>query len=423
MIMQPLSHQKILLVSHGAVLDNSGYRRRVLNEIAILPRRDSNNSEITYTLLAFLSLKFFFRKNKEELRRYARESGFKPFLFVSIPSANLLPLLVLDTVLCLVQLAYVVKKQKITCIHAHNLFAGFICTLLKQIRLLRIPFVLDYHGVVPEEYREHYPSDTIGYGVRKFMERITIKNADYIICVSNYFKQYLTSDFNKSKKSISVVPSCINDQAFFHNEKTRKTMRQRIGAGNNVVLVYSGNIGIWHAHDRLLEIYRRIASTYGHIFLLFLIPSRKDGVTLQKKLNDLNFRDHFYKILHLEHNEVGRYLMAADVAFLVRKDSLVNRVASPTKFAEYLASGLPVFASAHIGDIEWYVSRNNIGVVCEHFNDSTIDTAFHNMLSILKGKDVKKQCIKTAKKHFIWKNFTDTIGKIYTSLHKIHSNH
>jgi hypothetical protein len=39
---------------------------------------------------------------------------------------------------------------------------------------------------------------------------------------------------------------------------------------------------------------------------------------------------------------VNGYLNAADAAFMLRRPSLVNRVASPTKFAEYCLAGLPV---------------------------------------------------------------------------------
>ena len=416
--MPSCSHQRILLLSHGEVLRNSGYRRRVLNEMAVLPRDGICGSSFSYTFLAFLSLRFFFAEEKENLRRFARQNGFRPFLRLSLPSAGLFPLLLLDILLCLVQLAYVVRRQRIALIHAQNLHAGFICTLLKHIGLLGRPLVLDYHGAVPEEYRERYPRETIGYGLRKLMERVTIESADRIICVSNTFKAYLASAFGKPRESISVIPSCIKGETFGANEETRERRRQEVGVGEDLVLVYSGNIGVWHADDRLLDIYGRIAATYScnPVFMLFLIPDRRACAVLRRKLRDSGFPGSSYKILHLEHETVGEYLAASDIAFLIREDTPVNRVASPTKFAEYLASGLPVFASPHVGDIGWYVARDSIGVVCENFEHRSIDAAFGRLLTLIRDSDLRDRCRETARRHFHWGNYTQTIGDIYGSL-------
>jgi hypothetical protein len=41
----------------------------------------------------------------------------------------------------------------------------------------------------------------------------------------------------------------------------------------------------------------------------------------------------------------------------------VNEVASPVKFGEYLASGLPVVMSAGIGDYSELVRRKKVGVI------------------------------------------------------------
>jgi len=62
--------------------------------------------------------------------------------------------------------------------------------------------------------------------------------------------------------------------------------------------------------------------------------------------------------LTLQSSELPRYLAAADIGFLLRETDPVNAVASPVKFAEYLAAGLGVVTSPGLeGAAELVVSR------------------------------------------------------------------
>ena len=77
-----------------------------------------------------------------------------------------------------------------------------------------------------------------------------------------------------------------------------------------------------------------------------------------------------FTVLHAEHDAVVGWLNAADLGILLRADDPVNRVASPTKFAEYALTGLPVAMSAGIGDYSDLVLSEHAGF---HVNDSRIE--------------------------------------------------
>jgi hypothetical protein len=55
--------------------------------------------------------------------------------------------------------------------------------------------------------------------------------------------------------------------------------------------------------------------------------------------------------------------MAADMGLLIRERHPLNEVAAPTKFAEYVMTGLPVMISEYIGDYSEFVRNKNIGIV------------------------------------------------------------
>jgi hypothetical protein len=74
-------------------------------------------------------------------------------------------------------------------------------------------------------------------------------------------------------------------------------------------------------------------------------------------------------VLTLSPEETRRTLPAFDAAFLLREPSVVNRVASPVKFAEYLHAGLPVVLTEGIGDATGWVEEHRLGVVLPGLDD------------------------------------------------------
>jgi glycosyltransferase involved in cell wall biosynthesis len=60
-------------------------------------------------------------------------------------------------------------------------------------------------------------------------------------------------------------------------------------------------------------------------------------------------------------DKVPLYLIAADYGLLIREESVTNKVASPVKFAEYLACGLKIIISPNLGDYSEYVINNDCG--------------------------------------------------------------
>jgi glycosyltransferase involved in cell wall biosynthesis len=68
----------------------------------------------------------------------------------------------------------------------------------------------------------------------------------------------------------------------------------------------------------------------------------------------------FFSVLN---DEVCQYLNAADYGILFRENTIMNNVASPTKFAEYMLCGLPVLISEGVGDYSDYTIKHNVGVL------------------------------------------------------------
>jgi glycosyltransferase involved in cell wall biosynthesis len=66
------------------------------------------------------------------------------------------------------------------------------------------------------------------------------------------------------------------------------------------------------------------------------------------------------------------YLSACDVLLLPFEDTSANNGRFPLKFSNYLSCGRPIIATS-VGDIPFYVRRNNLGIVTEDTPESIAD--------------------------------------------------
>jgi glycosyltransferase involved in cell wall biosynthesis len=112
----------------------------------------------------------------------------------------------------------------------------------------------------------------------------------------------------------------------------------------------------------LFELVRRIKE---NALFFGITPSPE---RLVQTLNRRGIRQEDCKVVSAAHTEVPELLAAADLAVLLRDRSNVNRVASPVKFAEYLAAGVPVVLTEGIGDYSAVTRANKVGWVLSDFS-------------------------------------------------------
>lgn len=102
-------------------------------------------------------------------------------------------------------------------------------------------------------------------------------------------------------------------------------------------------------------------------------------------------------IMQVAHEEIASYIRAADVGLLLREKSLVNEVACPTKFGEYVSSGVPVLASTGIGDTQAHIQEHRLGWLLDDFNDeSQIAQILGEVLSAPEASEVERERLGSA---------------------------
>ena len=126
---------------------------------------------------------------------------------------------------------------------------------------------------------------------------------------------------------------------------------------DETVLLYSGGLSHYQKVPEMLELWLKLNNDFKKI--KFILLTNSDPHSLPSDVVGLDQFGSVLQIHNLPRSEVFSVLCVADIAFLLRDDRDLNRVASPVKFAEYIASGLAVIGSPNTGDTSKLIEEND----------------------------------------------------------------
>ena len=184
-------------------------------------------------------------------------------------------------------------------------------------------------------------------------ERRLVRESDAVLCVSQKLKDLLIRRYGLDQtdaQRLSVFPSVGDPSTFFFDPAKRADLRQALGIDRRFVVVYSGNLNArWQVPDRLVEVFGLIRQNRPDAYFLILTPE-KDRPLIATHLEAARLSPEDYGMHSCRHDDVVRFLCAGDVGLLLRDRHLMNEVAAPGKFAEYMLTGLPTVMTEGIGD-------------------------------------------------------------------------
>jgi len=153
--------------------------------------------------------------------------------------------------------------------------------------------------------------------------------------------------------------------------------------------VYSGSLSAWNRPDLILAAYGAVRTVHAGAKLLLLTGSVTEARAIFGRETGVIIRS-------VAHADIQHYLALADLGLLLRHRSSVNRVASPVKFAEYLACGVPVLVSPGVGDCPGIVERESVGYVLRR------DLPWERVLREIRAQrdTFRTRCLDVAARYF-----------------------
>lgn len=229
-------------------------------------------------------------------------------------------------------------------------------------------FVLDAHGVVPEEVTLYSKKKALAI-LLNLIEYIVFKKASIVICVTNSMKKHFLKKYAQYKGDYliySIYPDSIKNIDFDVIKNTEKS--------GPVNIIYSGGVSLWQNIDIMLDTIKKLQSPSIEYVLLVTDKQYMDNL-LQINRMDM----HNIKVKSVLPDQLSTYYINADYAFILRDNNVVNNVANPTKLVEYLSYGIiPIVLSEQIGDYAElgyeYISVENLkSDLCKPLKPSLIN--------------------------------------------------
>lgn len=184
------------------------------------------------------------------------------------------------------------------------------------------------------------------------VEKEAVEQSDFRLAVSHALVDHWRERYGYAGNDHVVIPCTLGKD---HLTEAQRPATKR--AGEDVVLVYSGSTAGWQSFELLETLLRAALTAQPKVKVLFLSrPDTRIDALGQAFPGRVDRK-------WVTPGEVAAILVECDHGVLVREDSITNRVASPTKFAEYLRAGLKVVAPEHLGDVSAQVEREQLGCV------------------------------------------------------------
>lgn len=124
---------------------------------------------------------------------------------------------------------------------------------------------------------------------------------------------------------------------------------------NDFVITYVGSTAAWQSTQKLVETIALIGSEYASVRFFLLTNG---DMPMLEKLNESIRRRIVVKTV--PHSEMKYYLRISSIGIVIRDENIVNKVAAPTKIAEYLMCGNVILYQGSIGIIE------DLKKICDH---------------------------------------------------------
>jgi hypothetical protein len=231
---------------------------------------------------------------------------------------------------------------------------GPFATLLAA-NINSVPVCFDARGAYCSEFKEFDVSDgSFTAEEIRNIESEALKKSKTAIAVSEALVNYWKSEFNYSDTKHVVIP-CTLRTDFRYGKANRDS--------NTIRIVFAGGSGPWQNLTTLSDLLLPVFNKRADISLTLLVKNLPADFELAKQFPERVTQNWVSEF------EVQEILNQCDYGWLVRDYSNTNRVASPVKFAEYLAAGLRVIISESLGDFSEFVSKNSCGVVLTEATD------------------------------------------------------
>ncbi len=225
--------------------------------------------------------------------------------------------------------------------------------------LRRVPFVIEYNGIVEEEAAmQGRPMErSLRSRGKARMRAGLLRRASAIVTVTSGLQEFVVQEYRIPRTRVFVVENGVDPVLF--QPAGQAESRAALGLPSRPLACYVGNLVRWQGLDGLLQSLHSVRAPLD----LVLVGDGPDRPYLLQQAGELGILQRLHFAGEVRHGEVPRYISASDVCVApFSSERNMRSGVSALKLYEYLACGRPVVVTAVPGATE-LVEAHGCGLV------------------------------------------------------------
>lgn len=270
------------------------------------------------------------------------------------------------------------KPDMVICRGTASIFGDFLH------RRLSIPYVVESF-----EPHAHYMLQTGTWSrwdprfvVQSSWEARVKRRASALITVSHGYAKYLRVQENISPNRLFTVPCWVDRERYRLNPDARFNMRDALGIGDRLAVVYAGKFGGIYAPPEALAMLKSLQQALGRDLFVILLTSH-DVQHVKFQLAQAGFSPDQSFVGKVPYDRVVAYLNAADFSLSFWSAGPWSFASSPIKHGEYWACGLPLLMAPGVGDEAQWLEVERVGAIANFSEPRSVIDAAQRLKTIL----------------------------------------
>ena len=355
-------------------------------------------------------------------KAFAREAEARVFYVPRFPLRRFAWISTIDRIWAGAVTAVLARLTGAGIVHSHGLRATRFALTARTL-LPRLAVVSDFHGAVPEEaMEEHQLPVSDPRIVELFAQELDVlQRSDRLVFVSRAMERHysqrlsqMCSDGGERDLSLEPVIPCAVDLSCKAEVEQRDRLRREHGLENRIVFCYAGSAESYQLPDVMTRAFAGVLQQLPNAFFMVLSHHEQQ---FRSAFEESGVPTGKFSVRGTNRQGVLEVLPMGDVGFMLREQSVVNLVASPTKLGEYCHCGVPVATTRHVGDVAEWIERHQIGCLVDLEMDSLVDSlvAFARRV-MAERSEISRRCIDFVEEEMSWDGFGANLGLAYDSV-------
>lgn len=280
--------------------------------------------------------------------------------------------------------------------------------LLTDSPLIAIKYILKgfknhivwFQGVSPEESfmsnKSHIRSKVISW-----IEKTVLKKAQVVFLVSEAMKVHYEKKYKMDLSKKSFIMPCFNEVCVI--EGACKGPKY-----NENSFVYVGSLLAWQCFEETVKLYAEIEQKSKKSTKFYVFTHQKEEantILLKNKVKN-------YEIDCVGKEELSNRIKEMKYGFVIREDSIVNNVATPTKFSNYLANGIIPIYSSTLKSFAAFDKLNHLGLI---YDLDDVETGLKKILAHMEceisAKDIQLKCENAFATYYNVEKYVEEISR------------